>query len=253
MNQVSLSKKIQTIGRGPREYERVREFYIDGDQVVLYSDAPGKYLYYDLDLNFVNEVTATKPVYYNMALDSSNGMIYGTIVAGQNTIGSWKRDDVNKVTELLPSLPKIASVTTAQSRINNSKCILFTRMYDNNIYTFKDGKESVKFVVDFGSSNFPKAYLDRTFDMMEFFRTMKDENLVYGISNAIETDRFLIFMTNLNSLCVYDKVTKSARVTQWLGGESIYSMVPINYADNSVAFVRHSERGANIAIATFIK
>jgi len=193
---------IDKNGRGPGEYVRAIDLYVDPDdqffeiysrglkKIIRYNNE-GLYLYEENIERYLNSFTRLNQ---NLVLYADSQLLI-------------KRE--GKLTELIEIDPYFIGDDNNFSNYKNT--VSFGRSIDNNIYQITNNGVQIKYNINFGKYQIPEEFLKKNnnkyrFDVQKLFK----EDYAYIIFSFYESADFLIFTiahNNAMHLIIYSKGT----------------------------------------------
>lgn len=220
--------QIHKIGQGPGEYISIMDFCLDkkNNEILLLCDVPYKLMRFSINGQFINDI-AYSNLYEEISIDSDNNLFCKqNEVKEKYEIGCFnkKMESINK--RLATRMKINKECYYAGKALVKSKNLIYTRRFDPSIYyLFKDSIEK-KYEFDFGKYKTPKD-LQYEEDSNIFFLKTKNNEHIYSITNAVESNKYIFFNTNLG-ICIYEKETNKLKGYKMLSnqllelGSSIY-------------------------------
>lgn len=204
--------KISASGRGPGEYELLRDFYIDEarDEIVLLG-SPDKLLWYDIDGEFKREQSLNfTPLKFTLNHDGSyyfwNGTNCFECAPLVKTDSSF-----NIIESYFDDVDEPLTTSNMFTKYNNHTYLRpFFDVHEKIIYELSENSVSKKYLVDFGSRNWPKSKtISRDSDL-------RQKDYIYGVTDFFEGDRWISFKLTSEKIvhfALYDK--KSGESFWW--------------------------------------
>lgn len=203
--------KIHSVGRGPREYNRVMDIDIDtGQQLInLYANYPQKLMQYDFKGKFIREYSINLNA--NSVATQKDWLILNS--ANQANLIDQKLADPHlliknlKTDSLYTYLPATLKDNTHSCLIFNygegffryqQELLLFTPM-DRRIYSVSGKDFRIKYEFDFGNYNLPP-----NLSMKE----IRESDYCYGLNSFWENTRYCYFEATMKFFplnFIYDK------------------------------------------------
>jgi hypothetical protein len=214
--------KIQTVGRGPKEYLQIADFSIDEKENRLYLFCSvQKIIEYDLSGNFVdeyhvrltgqsfacngdylyiyagnnpNEINGLKKNYYLLIYNKTDGSLKGELFFNDN-----------------PNLWKTNIYNSPNAFYHYDDAIRFFSPYAQNIYSIRGDKMVIAYQFDFGKYNLPKNLSDYSFDELD------QMPYIFGLNSCWENDRYLCATARIGTplyqiRILYSKANQQVRV-----------------------------------------
>lgn len=207
---------INRLGRGPGEYVGLIDFCVDEGrkQILLLCHQPYKILWFDFDGNLLKE-KKTEDLYKQISTDSQ--YIYCT----KSEISSSRNDEhefviMNCEGDLIKDdmeiRKKISNKLFTQGNfLTKSQEILYSRRFENYIYTVSEGGVSPKYKIDFAKYSLPEDLINQYANEFEFGKSCRENNYIYTMNNIVDNDNFLLFKIN-GGFVVIDKNTGSSLI-----------------------------------------
>ncbi len=203
---------IDKNGRGPGEYVRAMDLYVEPDDKYfeVFSNGLQKLLRYDKEGNFLQEE------YMGIHLKSFSRLNKDLVMYSYKGISSKliiKKND--KLTELI----ELDNYSTGDNNNFSSygNNVSFGRSIDNNIYQITNNKAQIKYTLNFGKYQIPESFLQENLDKLTGFAVPKlyNSDYAYNIWSFYESAGFVIFTIlhkNALHLLVYSKETGKIRI-----------------------------------------
>ncbi|MCM1532940.1 MAG: 6-bladed beta-propeller, partial [Ruminococcus flavefaciens] len=207
-------RTIRHIGRGPKEYISLSEATLDREnkRFIIFDDKTYKLKFYTYDGTWAGD-KEYKLLVHNMTV--ADGKLYLLNSPSMNNKKYVTELPLNEDSQPVPlfnfTRPQNCSLYPSGSRISNcGRNVLLSQRFDYTIYEIADDKVLPKYTVDFGAADC-RSIVDELEDEKLEDALIKNRNLVYGITDMMETDKLLIFKTNLSGTVVYDKQSGQTR------------------------------------------
>ena len=207
--------EIDAVGRGPKEYTEIQDFYVTDEHIVILSRELKKIITYDLEGVVLEEVSIDDYI------DGLRPIESGYITYSTDGIRSSKDERPPGITELILSPEKHINKPLEvfggnYAQYAYAQHIHFTEDDDGSylllnpsdtIFSYKDDSLGVKYILDFGKRNIPKKYkelanLPHNYDFLDRNRYVRSKDYL------VETDDFVFLGFGIgmyrNDL-VYDK------------------------------------------------
>lgn len=196
--------QIHKVGQGPEEYIAIWDFCLDkkNNEIIVLCDRPYKIMRFSLDGTFIKQ-TAFSNLYNEISISSDYLFCQMDKLKERDEIGCFDRE-----------FHLFYKGLSLRNRVNNnchsmgkslvkSKKLCYTRQFDPYIYYLsKEGIEK-KYKFDFGKYTLPEG-LSYQEDCSKIYEICSEREYVYSITNAVESDKYVIFNTNLG-ICLYEK------------------------------------------------
>lgn len=196
----SFIKEIYNKGKGPGEYIRLFDIFLDKDSKhLIVNDLNGrKLLTFDYNGNFINE-RITDLFIFSFWKTGSHYVYY---------CGNHPNDEVNSklaffdesnnlyldffpITENEAQYLYIIDKTNFLS-LNDSSIFLYSQ--NDTIYNLTSDNISPRYYINFNGLNIPRSFYDRKFDdIFEFNESLKKLNYAGLIDNYYETENIILF------------------------------------------------------------
>ncbi len=208
-------RTIRHVGRGPKEYISLSAATLDKEhkRFIVFDDMTEKLRFYTYDGTWVGEKKHDLLV-NNMT--NANGKLYmtqyDTYDNQKHYVAELPLKGDGEVVQIYPfTAPLKTNLSIFGTNISNcGQNILLSQRFDYTIYEVADDKVTPKYTVDFGAGSDCRNIVNKMGDE-KLEKTLLRSNYVYGITDMIETDRLLIFKTNLSGTMVYDKQSGQTR------------------------------------------
>ncbi|GAA6255850.1 6-bladed beta-propeller [Bacteroides sp. f07] len=206
---------IKSVGNGPGEYVRLMDIALDptSSQLVLLS-YPSTLLYYDLEGEYIKTIhLGNKTSFHSLVIDEkyiylSKPTFYNDKLE-ETSITVVSKQHPDEKYDILEPLPEIAPYCHFRGRtLMRGLTPLFTRKFDNHIYSLK-GKEILPEIdINWGGYEFPESMKEHKFSCVELLKYCLGNKYIYEISNVVESERSILFSTNLPGIFILDKLTQ---------------------------------------------
>jgi hypothetical protein len=197
--------KIDCIGRGPREYIHISDIAVDTNkkQIILLCITPTKCMYFTYNGTFIMEENLDDS-YKQLAVSSDYIYFEKTSIPGQpkqQLLIVDKKTGTSR--SVLPEIDIQNFLCLPGNSLSRGKDILYVRRFDNSIYELIDGKIIKKYNIDFNKYSFPDRLINES-DAGKVLTECVNNKYVFSMANAISSDRYIMFDTNLGFF-LYDK------------------------------------------------
>lgn len=214
--------KISRQGHGKYEYTQLWDIFFDKDkeELCLLSRYDQKLLSFTPDGKKVLRVSKL-PRMYDCVLPTKNGYIgyMGNSIPNPSMpYNVWTMDkSFNLLDGYVPVAPQLRGrmydgVNTMSTYRNVT---YFKPEYDNNIYQIKDGKISLRYLLNFGSKTVPDlSTIDRDVEMGLMILGL---NTVSNIYNYVETDDYILMDFVMDTQCwlgIYNKRKRTSEIAE---------------------------------------
>lgn len=208
-------RTIRHIGRGPKEYISMFKVSLDKEnkRFIVFDDKTAKLKFYDYDGEWAGEKE-----YKLLAQDMTmaDGKLYLVNSAALNNKNYATLLPLDEDSQPIPifkfTRPQDCSLYSVGSKISNcGQNVLMSQRFDYTIYEIIGDKVTPKYTVDFGTENDCTNIVNEMNSEQLRETLLKNRNYVYMITDMLETDRLLIFKTNLSGTMVYDKQSGQTR------------------------------------------
>ncbi|MDR2627309.1 MAG: 6-bladed beta-propeller [Dysgonamonadaceae bacterium] len=232
---------VQRIGNGPAEYIGAVDFCLDttNRHILLLCDKPYKIMKFDYAGNFIDE-KKTNELFLNIV--SGETRYYCNrpdLIENSKNQYELARMDLN--CRLTGNFLKIGNSAGNNfffpgKGLTSTKNIYYTRRFDNAIYQVDNGKVESKYKIDFRQHSLPDDLLEKS--PADFNAICREKRYIYGITNVAESDKFIMFGTNL-CLFMLNKANSTIE-----GYETVFNSdlkissnayFPIGYNDQAIA------------------
>jgi len=211
---------IHNIGQGPKEYISAIDFCVDeitGD-LILMCDKPYKIIRFSKDGKFINEINFSG---LKMSITMDSGYF---LCESFNTSEDCEIECFDNKFNLIYSklrkfkTEKNSCFSGGKSLVKN-KNIYYTRRFDPSIYFLNKDCIVKKYEFDFGKYKVP-IELSEEEDCDNFFNSIRDNKYIFSITNVVESERYILFNTNL-CICLYEKKTNKLKAFNVLYNTSL--------------------------------
>ncbi|KAA6313852.1 hypothetical protein EZS27_035441 [termite gut metagenome] len=214
--------QIHSIGEGPKEYLAIIDFCLDekNNEVLLLCDRPYKWMRFSLDGDFIDETTFSD-LYMEMSIDSDHLFCLLDENTDEYEIGCFNQN-FQFIYKGLASRDNINKECHSRGKsLVKSNNLNYTRRFDPSIYHLSKDRIEKKYEFDFGEHRFP---IDLSYekDCSKFFERCRAGKYIYSITNAVESDKYIIFNTNIG-ICLYEKETNKLNGYEILLNQSLRS------------------------------
>lgn len=201
---------IHQIGQGPGEYISIMDFCLDekNKEILLLCDVPYKLMKYSLEGKFISDITFSN-LYGELSMDSGNIYCVLNEAKDKYELGCFDENMKSKFKGL--SVRRGINVDcyySGKSLVKSNK-LIYTRRFDPALYYVSCDCIEKKIVFNFGKYQVTDD-LQYEKDCYKLFQAAKNKDCIYSITNVVESDRYIIFTTNLG-LCVYMKETNELK------------------------------------------
>lgn len=206
-------RTIRREGRGPQEYISMSTATIDpaNRRFIIYDDMTEKLKFYTYEGEWDGEQSCEQLV---CDMTVSNNTLYMTLHdTYSNTkdyVAMMPLNNGGNISVIYPfTAPQKTDIGLNGTTISNcSPKVLMSQRFDNNIYEIAEDKVTPKYTMDFGT--FDCTDVVNNMDGEQLTETLFENNHVYGITNMMETDKYLFFKTNIPGIGIYDKQKERA-------------------------------------------
>ncbi|WP_323758361.1 6-bladed beta-propeller [Roseivirga sp.] len=219
--------KIFQKGNGPGEYKEIFSMAYVGDNNQIILAAPGKFLWFDMQGDFIREVKSTLPPIYisDMAyVGNSQFAIYPDLHGGVSDDATAMRSFIldsqaNVIASYQPfnKAVRTENSTGMYSHFSASKTPLAVGVYSHNVWKFESGEAEIAYRFDFGVDAMPEDFIDTyitdpslTSQRVREIIAEKDYWAIYG-GALQETDQSIFFLCSNRKEyqpALYDMQTK---------------------------------------------
>lgn len=208
--EVKMNKNMH--GRGPGELLSVYKMWVHEDTVMIHDGRGDKILKYDLDLNFLEDITVPVTTWDNFVNVDGGMLVYDFFRREDHPYRFYYTDDRLNVIEPLyetASTEGGSVIIGHPTSVSESGDVLFAANFSNDIYVW-EGQPRLKYRLDFGDKNIPEFMIDQvsSLDPQYVFRGNFfdfDDNFVFMFEASGNTEtRPGIFEKDLYA-GIYDK------------------------------------------------
>jgi hypothetical protein len=245
---------IKKVGQGPGEYTKLNGVSLDVSkkQLILVPELPLKIYYMDYDGNLLREVNRAENWY--SSINCSDNNIYATSLLpdSENDFCHIYTIDNNGKEKCLFKYPEIFpnAYFAGGSYMTKTKNLNFTINCENFIYEIVDKQVRKKYEIDFGKYNLPKIYKRKDISSREFFDVCSKYDYIFGITEVVDGDNYLVFKTNKPYTYIYSKaddlLTRIRFIQDSKYAISWNRMFHIENMPNSIAFMTEATSVLNL-------
>lgn len=208
-------RTIRYVGRGPKEYISLSEATLDKEnkRFVIFDDMTEKLKFYNYDGTWVGEKK------YDLLIKNmtnANGKLYmtqyDTYDNQKHYVTTLPVKGDGEAAKIYPfTAPLKTNLSIFGTNISNcGRNVLLSQRFDYAIYEITGDEVTPKYTVDFGPDH-DCTNIVNELGSEQLEKTLLGSNYVYGITDMLETDRLLIFKTNLSGTMIYDKQSGQTR------------------------------------------
>jgi hypothetical protein len=193
------------VGRGPGEYQKITDFTIVGEDIVILNRSMRKLLKYNSSGMCISEKGLD---YWAMKISSpvdSSYMIY----CGNESEDEFKlhlTKDGQTVDHFLPVnsvQAKYLHISGPSNFFKYKNTVRFFEVFNDTVYTLINKKIERKYYIDYQGKNIPSSFFDGNYaDVFNFFQAVHKTSYAYGIDKFAENDKMILFGS------IYQKVQK---------------------------------------------
>ncbi|GHT22178.1 hypothetical protein FACS189430_03570 [Bacteroidia bacterium] len=238
------------VGNGPGEYQKITDFTIVGEDIVVLSRSQRKLLKY----NSSGKCTSEKRLnYWAMKVSSSiDGafMIYcGNEQGYENQFKLHLTKDSQTVEQFLPVnsvQAKYLHVSAPSNFFKYKNTVSFFEMFNDTVYTLVNGNIERKYYIDYQGKNIPSSFFDNDYaNIIDFFQAIHKTSFAYGIDKFAENDKMIMFGSiykKTNKISIVDVHNKTSHPFATIKDDIYFDSLIIpaeefNYfADSSIIF-----------------
>lgn len=185
---------IKNRGNGPGEYIQLIDFSLDNKgRLVLYSDIPGKIIFYSNTGDFLYE-KKLKETY--LSLSTVDELMYFQNLPTKKYNLTMLDLSNNKEVKLLKSLSEYNNVFLKGHSISSNTNKILTRRFDPLVYSISRDSVKALYKIDFGESFITKNFLSKYAKSKFFFKKCFENNCVFTFINTQLIKNRLVFNTN---------------------------------------------------------
>lgn len=228
-----LLNSICESGESPGKYSSIRDFVIEKDRstpiTILDRNRMTNYTY-TLSGEFVEGYRHLMYVNAMHPLDNRHlAMFSGNeLTINKKSLVIWDREKneiVNEFFEVDPVRRKFLNFIDRNNFLEYRDSLFFLRSFDNTIYHLTKNKVNARTHIDFGSSDLPEEWLNRSYaDVQEFMESIRKTEYAFRIIGYFESNSFISFCFEHNGrfkMVFYDKSTSKYIVTHRLNDDII--------------------------------
>lgn len=186
--------QIKRLGKGPGEYIQLSDCAVDpsGDELVLYADQPGKFLWFDRDGKYLREERIPE-CFFEFVCHGENKYAVncgGGVELAEETI--TRIAPSGEQTLLLPHRSHLPSVSSGQWLSTNRSTVWLSRPFDYTLYALDDesaGEFTPRYRLDLGPAELPE---DRIRSIVEVgLRNIGEEGFVFHVNDVGQVGDYL--------------------------------------------------------------
>ncbi len=211
-NHGKFISKIQSLGKGPEEYDSLTDFAVDEEkeQIILYSDRPYKLLIYNFDGKFIEEKRLNN-LYFNVGFANSKILLLNKYIKRKYLLFERELDSDDekgfiRTNDKDKFFNDFGGMGTPNIIKNNNIHISFP--YSEIVYEYSEDAIDPKYYIDFGKYKMPNEIYKKRKDYSSIIDYSKENNYGFGISNFRENDDYITFNFYYTMLVIYSKKTK---------------------------------------------
>jgi hypothetical protein len=239
----NVETKIDRIGNGPGESKTIMDIAFDeqSDNILVFNDY-NKLLYFTLQGDFIRD-EKVNDLYENIVCDHGNIFFYNKL----DGYGSYPYlVDIynlkNKNREQIGVNTKVNfPARNYGQQIVKSKKIWFSSPLGFEMYDVNDTIMESPYKLQMAGPPITDELIGLSAtDMRSFFKHIRGEGIIYGISSIRETDHFLIFKSNMPGLFFFQKdnlTTYWENVFDKQLGIDLTNYYPHEGNDNRIMFI----------------
>jgi len=231
---------INKRGQGPGEYSGVQDFTVDGENIVIWSNAARKILVYRESGEFVSEYRLK-----HWAHVMSPSVAHNYILYSGNQIGdgdNYKLHVINKEGETDVKFMPINEIKSKYLMIlqeyNFAKYkdnLRFFEAYNDTIYTITEDKIEPTFFVDFKGKNIPQSFFDRGYEnVMKFIQSFMQQDYAFGVFYFTENEQtkmFCSYYQNKGKLTFFDVQSKTSQTFSSIQDDVFFNSLKLQIAE----------------------
>lgn len=187
-------RQIKRLGKGPGEYVQIGSCAIDPttDELVLYADQPGKFLWFDREGKYLRE-ERTPECFFEFVCHGADKYAVNCGAGSVMSEGTVTRiDAAGERTTQLPNRSQLPSVSGGQWLSTNGSTAWLSRPFDYTLYAL-DGESAGEFTpryrLDLGSAELSE---DRIRSIVaEGLRNVREEGFVFHVNGVGQVGDYL--------------------------------------------------------------
>ena len=234
---------INRKGNGPGEYHNISDITVDErtGEIIVYNDY-NKLMFFDMNGKFLREeklnFRSSNMVYYDGKLLLNERGEGTSVYPYEFYIYDIDKKTVNKFGD---STRVDFNVKMFQHLVK-SKNIWCVAALDYNLYKWNDGKFEIPYSLKVKNPITERLRAKNDADFSGFLREVHEGKIIYGFGVPVETDRFILLISNLYCLIMINKETSEITCSnilkdeKQLGLSSLYSFISIDGDENRVMF-----------------
>jgi hypothetical protein len=236
--------KVDALGRGPREYISFRDFYVDeeNETVFTYHDNPGRIMCFDLRLNFKEAIELSATEYYMNVVIENDSFIWR--VGSVDSKCDITMSPISKPDNMECLLEKKDAGFQGDyfNRVSllKTRNVNITRYFDYTIYQLQNKKLIPAYRFDFIGNTPPASFGKDMYTYPEKQLEASRERYVFTMGSVHESERYLMFLTNLAGFFVLDKTDRDIQYYRGFanhdGSSQDMDLIPLNNSENKVCF-----------------
>ncbi|WP_195446696.1 6-bladed beta-propeller [Odoribacter splanchnicus] len=234
---------IEASGKGPGEYVLAQDICIDYDkkELVLLASVPSKLMFYNFEGKLEREYGLENKNFSLNNIVVNKKQLWGNYGPGQDScvgIAFWNPENERFEFQREATLtqPYKAPVVTEGMYMLQGEQVNLVKDFDRTIYTYRDGKLSPRYRLDFGEQNFLNIWMEEMGDS-DFVNKTLTQGYIYKLQNVKETSGLIYFsINNGKGIGIIDKQTRQAVLYQKMKDEyfgfDFDRMKPVSDAEN---------------------
>ena len=234
---------IEASGKGPGEYVLAQDICIDYDkkELVLLASVPSKLMFYNFEGKLEREYGLENENFSLNNIVVNKKQLLGNYGPGQDScvgIAFWNPENKKFEFQREATLtqPYKAPVVTEGMYMLQGEQVTLVKDFDRTIYTYRDGKLSPRYRLDFGEQNFLNIWMEEMGDS-DFVNKTLMQGYIYKLQNVKETSGLIYFsINNGKGIGIIDKQTRQAVLYQKMKDEyfgfDFDRMKPVSDAEN---------------------
>lgn len=216
-----LVTKLRAVGNGPGEYLNITSFAVHGTDVIIYDHFTSRLMFYNAQGEYI-KTEDVKDV-WGMDIVSLGDKIWfandgGRLDRGFYHLFSVNADKPDKHEAFLPFQDPDEQGWGTDDYIAPLKDeALFYYFPFDTLYTLKDNKAYLSYVVDFGKKRLPQQYIQA--DGRTALKTAIRDHYIKGVDRVVQSSNYIFILFNDcidYYTAIYDKKTGEMIITKSL-------------------------------------
>ena len=222
-------------------WHKISVLIIDKKELVLLASVPSKLMFYNFEGKLEREYGLENENFSLNNIVVNKKQLWGNYGPGQDScvgIAFWNPENERFEFQREATLtqPYKAPVVTEGMYMLQGEQVNLVKDFDRTIYTYRDGKLSPRYRLDFGEQNFLNIWMEEMGDS-DFVNKTLTQGYIYKLQNVKETSGLIYFsINNGKGIGIIDKQTRQAVLYQKMKDEyfgfDFDRMKPVSDAEN---------------------